>query len=159
MYIYDKNMNKFSLNQPLFTYVFIVIFCFFIGACSDSKQRQMQNDLLNEFIETYNYVTKNFSVSEDISSQFEHMKNSNSDALSTIAYRWHMLAQESCQLSNKSINKAQRSSYEKLLGENISNEWLIEVTSEEDRKCLADAYRSNWIQINRMLNFNFPNIK
>lgn len=151
-------MNNYPTNQSFITTMFALVgLC--MSACSNEGQHQMQIHLQNEFIETYTYVTQHYSVKNNLAVNFFNMKSINSDAFSSIAYRWHNLAIDECQISASKSSHSQRSSYEKMLSNKDNKQQIIEINNEEDRSCLAKIYRSNWEQINNMLIFNFPNIK
>ena len=130
-----------------------------MASCSNDNQQQLQNILREEFIKTYIYVTQNYSVSKNMSNSFDYMANVNSEAFNTIAYQWHRLASNICRTSETQINLSQQSGYEKLLAGKSEQQQTINKISDEDRKCLADVYKSHWMEINNMLIFNYPNSK
>ncbi len=155
----ELKMNKFEKLERLRTSIKLLLMCGLVTACTNDGQQQMQNILQQEFIATYIHVTEHHSVAKNFSSQFEYMKKVNSDAFNSIAYRWHIFATEACKLSSNAHSHPQLSGYEKMLAEKTSNEGSIEITRDEDRKCLANIYLSNWRQINKMLALNYPNSK
>lgn len=152
-------MNKFGKLEELKASIKLLFMCGFFTACSNDNQQQVQNILQQEFIETYIYVTERHSVAKNFSPQFEYMKKVNSDAFNSIAYRWHIFATQSCELSSNARPHSELSGYEKMLAEKTTNQESIEITRDEDRKCLANIYLSNWRQINKMLALNYPNSK
>jgi|GEM_PF-3050734 len=152
-------MNKFEKLEKLKPGIKLLFVCGFVAACTNDNQQQAQNKLQEEFIKTYTHVTEHHAVTKNFSSQFEYMKKINSDAFSSIAYRWHVFATQECELSNNTRSQSQLSGYEKMLTEKTTDEQTIEITRDEDRKCLANIYLSHWIQINKMLVLNYPNSK
>lgn len=132
--------------------------CSLLVACGDNNQQIMQDYLQYEFISTYQYTVANHSIEDDMSSKFERMKHVNPSALNSIAFRWHNLAVDTCELAQTNSTSSRLNSYEKISGKSIGNEQLIEITYD-DRNCLAKVYLSHWKQINNMLSLNYPNLQ
>lgn len=149
-------MNKFGKFKELKTSIKLLFICGFVIACTNDNQQQTQNMLQKEFIETYINVTEHHSVAKNFSSQFEYMRKVNPDAFNSIAYRWHIFATDTCELSSNAHPRSQLSGYEKMLAEKTIDGESIQITRDEDRKCLANVYFSHWKQINKMLALNYP---
>lgn len=146
-----------SVTKPVSYLLKILALCQFVMACSNSEQSRMQDYFISEFISTYGYVATQNQEDGDTERNFKLMRNMNSDALSTIAYKWHKIARENCEPTNFTQNSTKRSSYEIMLDKNKVNDLALK-TTESDRECLAKIYQSHWQQINNMITFHFPNI-
>jgi len=138
--------------------LYVLTICKLNASCSNDDKQSMQDYLQNEFISTYTYVTTNHPVENNMSSWFTHMNEVNSSAFNSIAFRWHNLAIDICEIYESNRTPSRKNSYEKLLEKNIDDKQFIKITTQ-DRSCLANVYLSHWTQINNMLLLSFPNIK
>ena len=129
--------------------------CTIISACSNDHDRRIAENINSEFEQTYLYVTKNMHIDIDLSKNLSNFRKSNKDAFTSIAYTWHSISVEACDLAYNRNKKASKSSYERLIQQSHKdNDHFIKVTDSQ-RKCLAKIYFDNWSNINKMLSLSF----
>jgi len=146
--------RSIKINNRL---LILLTICQFSASCGNSEQSIMQEYFISEFVSTYQYVATQNLKDGGITRNFKAMRDMNTDALSTIAYKWHKLAIENCEPTNFAHKNSKQSSYERMLNKNKKNNLTPKLT-HSDRECLANIYQSQWQQINNMITFHFPNI-
>jgi len=139
--------------KPIKWFIFILI-GFTLFSCSNDQEQQTNKIITNEFELTYLYVATHLPIKNNLINNFQDYKKTNPDTFRSIAYTWHTLSINECNINQRS-QPSQRSSYEQISKSSIeSNEITIPI-SESERQCLANTYFEHWKDINKMLTRNF----
>jgi|TARA_B110000238_G_C15946175_1_gene361167 hypothetical protein len=130
-----------------------------ISSCSNEYNQEIADNINIEFELTYLYVVENLPIKDDYSEKFFIFKKLNKDAFTSIAYTWHKISLDSCELNNSNSRKSNKTSYEKMLNNSPSNSNLSKTVMDTDRPCLANIYFDNWSNIQNMLLLSYPEFK
>ncbi len=147
-----------SQNHKIFTsWLFFVYLA--ISSCSNDHNQEIAKNIDLEFELTYRYVITNMHTEIDYSDNFSVMKKNNKDAFTSIAYTWHMISLDECELKDSNSSKSNKSGYEQMINQSPINDNLTKPIMDSERPCLAGVYFKNWSNIQNMLLLSFPSLK
>jgi hypothetical protein len=150
-------MRKIRNNKRINSGLLLITLA--ISSCSNEHNQEISDNINREFELTYLYVVENLPIKDDYSEKFHIFKKHNKDAFTSIAYTWHKISLDSCELNNSNSRKPNKTSYEKMLNNSPSNSNLSKTVMDNDRPCLANIYFDNWSNIQNMLLLSYPKIK
>ncbi|MFK7794476.1 MAG: hypothetical protein AB8B89_03930 [Gammaproteobacteria bacterium] len=130
-----------------------------ISSCSNNHDQQIAENINLEFELTYRYVATNMAIEINYSDSFSSMQKNNKDAFTSIAYTWHKISLEECDLSDNSSYKSNKTGYERITNQSPPDNNLSKKIIKNERPCLAEVYFSNWASIQNMLLLSYPNLK
>ena len=130
-----------------------------ISSCSNEHNQEIADNINIEFELTYLYVANNMPIKADYSDKFSTFKKNNKDAFTSIAYTWHKISLDACELNNSNSHNSNKTSYERMLNNSPSNSNLSKTVMDDDRPCLANIYFDNWSNIQNMLLLSYPEFK
>ncbi len=153
---YNQEMSN-KVNRKILNY-WMILTALSTSTCSN-EHSQLANNINLEFELTYQYVVNNKPVEINYLNDFSIFKKNNKDAFTTIAYTWHTISMDACELSNSSQRISDKTSYERMLSKSPTNSNLSKKIIDSDRPCLADIYFDNWANIQNMLLLSYPYIR
>ena len=139
--------------QPI-KHIAILLLCVATTSCSENYNSKQASLLKAEFEKTYQYTLMNMPIDTSQSYSFDELRNMNSAALISIAYRWHSYATDLCSSVDTPVIPSKKSSYEKLTDEKIFGDISITETSPSLQKCHSLAFFDNWSEIQKMISLN-----
>jgi hypothetical protein len=145
--------NSRTLNCGLF-FLYLAI-----ASCSNEYNHDVAENINLEFELTYRYVVENMAIKVDYSSNFSNFKKRNMDAFTSIAYTWHTVSLDACELTVGNNRTSNKTSYEQITHKPPTNDNLPRTIDDDDRPCLAKIYFDNWANIQNMLLLSYPDFK
>tara|TARA_R110002096_G_scaffold308856_7_gene503348 strand:- start:1601 stop:2053 length:453 start_codon:yes stop_codon:yes gene_type:complete len=145
-------INILNIKKHL-TLIFFT--CVAMSSCGNEHSREMAENINSEFELTYRYVVKNMSVETDYSDQFKMFRKHNKDAFTSIAYTWHKISLDECEITGESRNTSNKTGYERMINPSSRDSNFLRIITDDDRACLAEKYFDNWLNIQNMLRLNY----
>jgi hypothetical protein len=136
-----------------------LLFTLAISSCSNEHSQELAENINLEFELTYQYVIENKPVETDYSDKFSIFKKTNIDAFTSIAYTWHKISLDACELNYRNSRESNKTSYEKMINKSSKNNNLAKPIMNNERPCLGDIYFDNWSNIQNMLLLSYPDLK
>ena len=150
-------MTNTQNNKILISWLFFAYLT--ISSCSNDTNQEIAENINLEFELTYRYVVKNMPIKINYSDSFSILKKDNKDAFTSIAYTWHTISLDECELSDSNSHESNKNGYERMINQSPTNNNLSKTIMDSERPCLADVYFSNWSNIQNMLLLSYPNLK